>query len=232
MPANSSNFPISDWAEDDKPREKLMNKGKAVLSDAELIAILIGSGSRNESAVSLSQRILASVQFNLNDLGKLSLSQLLQFKGIGEAKAVTILAALELGRRRKSEETFEVKKITSSKAIFEIMQPHLGDLPHEEFWVIYLNNASKILTKKQISKGGLTQTMVDIRLIFKEALEQNATAIILVHNHPSGNTNPSEEDFIITKKIKSAGDQLQIKTLDHLIITQKSYYSFVDKGNL
>jgi DNA repair protein RadC len=182
--------------------------------------------------VSLSQRILASVQFNLNDLGKLSLSQLLQFKGIGEAKAVTILAALELGRRRKGEETFEVKKITSSKAIFEIMQPLLGDLPHEEFWVIYLNNASKILTKKQISKGGLTQTMVDIRLIFKEALEQNATAIILVHNHPSGNINPSEEDFIITKKIKSAGDQLQIKTLDHLIITQKSYYSFVDKGNL
>jgi DNA repair protein RadC len=232
MPAKSTNFPISDWAEDDKPREKLMNKGKAVLSDAELIAILIGSGSRNESAVSLSQRILASVQFNLNDLGKLSLSQLLQFKGIGEAKAVTILAALELGRRRKGEETFEVKKITHSKAIFEIMQPHLGDLSHEEFWVVYLNNAHKLLTKKQICKGGLTQTMVDIRLIFKEALEQNATAIILVHNHPSGNINPSEEDFIITKKIKSAGEQLQIKTLDHIIITQNAYYSFIDNGKL
>jgi DNA repair protein RadC len=232
MPTKSSNFPISDWAEDDKPREKLMNKGKAVLSDAELIAILIGSGSKNESAVSLSQRILASVQFNLNDLGKLSLSQLLQFKGIGEAKAVTILAALELGRRRKSEETFEVKKITSSKAIFEIMQPHLGDLSHEEFWVVYLNNAHKLLTKKQISKGGLTQTMVDIRLIFKEALEQNATGIILVHNHPSGNINPSEEDFRITKKITSAGEQLQIKTLDHIIITQNAYYSFIDNGKL
>ncbi len=232
MPANSSNFPISDWAEDDKPREKLMNKGKAVLSDAELIAILIGSGSRNESAVSLSQRILASVQFNLNDLGKLSLTQLLQFKGIGEAKAVTILAALELGRRRKSEEIIEIRKISSSKTVFEIMQPHLGDLSHEEFWVIYLNNANKILTKKQISKGGLTETTVDIRLIFKEALEQNATGIILTHNHPSGNTNPSEEDFIITKKIKLAGEQLQIKTLDHLIITQKSYYSFIDNGKL
>jgi DNA repair protein RadC len=232
MPTKSSNFPISDWAEDDKPREKLMNKGKAVLSDAELIAILIGSGSRNESAVSLSQRILASVQFNLNDLGKLSLTQLLQFKGIGEAKAVTILAALELGRRRKSEEIIEIRKISSSKTVFEIMQPHLGDLSHEEFWVIYLNNANKILTKKQISKGGLTETTVDIRLIFKEALEQNATGIILTHNHPSGNTNPSEEDFIITKKIKSAGEQLQIKTLDHLIITQKSYYSFIDNGRL
>lgn len=232
MPAKSSNFPISDWAEDDKPREKLMNKGKAVLSDAELIAILIGSGSRNESAVSLSQRILASVQFNLNDLGKLSLTQLLQFKGIGEAKAITILAALELGRRRKSEEIIEVRKISSSKTVFEIMQPHLGDLSHEEFWVIYLNNANKILTKKQISKGGLTETTVDIRLIFKEALEQNATGIILTHNHPSGNTNPSEEDFIITKKIKLAGEQLQIKTLDHIIITQNAYYSFIDNGKL
>lgn len=232
MPIETSNFPISDWAEDDKPREKLMNKGKAVLSDAELIAILIGSGSRNESAVSLSQRILASVQFNLNDLGKLSLTQLLQFKGIGEAKAVTILAALELGRRRKSEEIIEVRKISSSKTVFEIMQPHLVDLSHEEFWVIYLNNANKILTKKQISKGGLTETTVDIRLIFKEALEQNATGIILTHNHPSGNTNPSEEDFIITKKIKLAGEQLQIKTLDHIIITQNAYYSFIDNGKL
>jgi DNA repair protein RadC len=163
----NSAFPITNWSEDDKPREKLMNKGKASLSDAELIAILIGSGSRNESAVQLSKRILSSVDNNLNALGKLSLQQLMNFKGIGEAKAISIQASMELGRRRRAEEAVELKKITSSKSIFELMQPIIGELPHEEFWIIYLNNSNKVVSKSQLSKGGITGTLVDVRLVFK-----------------------------------------------------------------
>jgi len=225
-----SNFSIKNWAEDDKPREKLMLKGKAALSDAELVAILIGSGSRNDSAVSLSKRILVSVDNNLNALGKLSLKQLMEFKGIGEAKAITIAAALELGRRRRAEETLELKKITSSKAVFEIMQPIIGELPHEEFWVLYLNNSNKVIYKSQLSKGGITGTVVDVRLIFKTALENNATSIILTHNHPSGKLQASDADVAITKKLKLAAEQLDIKVLDHIIITETDYYSFQDEG--
>jgi len=224
------NFSIKHWSEDDKPREKLMLKGKSVLSDAELIAILIGSGSRNESAVSLSKRILLSVNNNLNALGKLSLKQLMEFKGIGEAKAVTIAAALELGRRRRTEELPDFFKITSSKAVFEIMQPIMGDLLHEEFWVLYLNNANKVIHKAQLSKGGITGTVVDVRLIFKLALEHNATSIILSHNHPSGKLVASEADKEITKKLTFAGEQLDIKVPDHIIITEKGYLSFQDEG--
>ncbi|TDP57836.1 RadC family protein [Flavobacterium dankookense] len=224
------NFSIKNWAEDDKPREKLMLKGKQTLSDAELVAILIGSGSRNESAVSLSKRILASVDNNLNALGKLSLKQLMEFKGIGEAKAISIVAAMELGRRRRTEETVELSKITSSKAVFEIMQPIIGELPHEEFWVLYLNNSNKVIYKSQLSKGGITGTVVDIRLIFKTAFEQNATSIILTHNHPSGKLIASDADKEITKKLKFAGEQVDIKVLDHVIITEKSYLSFQDEG--
>ena len=228
----NSPFPISSWSEDDKPREKLIHKGKNALSDAELIAILIGSGSKSESAVELSKRILSSIDNNLNALGKLSLKQLMEFKGIGEAKAVAILSALELGRRRRSEETIELKKITSSKSIFEIIQPVIGELPHEEFWIIYLNNSNKVITKSQLSKGGITGTMVDTRLVFKNALESGATAIILAHNHPSGTLSPSDADKEITKKLKKAGESLDIKVLDHLIVTQNSYYSFLDEGLL
>ena len=223
-------FSIKNWAEDDKPREKLMLKGKAALSDAELVAILIGSGSRNESAVSLSKRILASVDNNLNTIGKLSLKQLMEFKGIGEAKAVSIAAALELGRRRRSEEVIELQKITSSKAVFEIMQPIIGELPHEEFWVLYLNNSNKVIHKSQLSKGGITGTVVDIRLIFKTALENRAISIILTHNHPSGKLQASDADKDITKKLKVAGEQLDIKVLDHIIITETGYFSFQDEG--
>jgi len=226
----NENFSIKQWAEDDKPREKLMLKGKGALSDAELVAILIGSGSRNESAVSLSKRILASVENNLNALGKLSLKQLMEFKGIGEAKAVTIAAALELGRRRRTEETVELHKITSSKAVFELMQPLIGELPHEEFWVLYLNNSNKVIYKAQLSKGGITGTVVDIRLIFKTALEHNATSVILSHNHPSGKLQASEADKDITKKLKLAGESLDIKILDHVIITELGYFSFQDEG--
>jgi DNA repair protein RadC len=223
-------FPIKNWAEDDKPREKLMLKGKSVLSDAELIAILIGSGSRNESAVDLSKRILASVDNNLNALGKLSIAQLMNFKGIGEAKAISIIAAMELGRRRRNEDAVELTKITSSKAVFEVMQPIIGELAHEEFWVLFLNNSNKILFKTQLSKGGMTGTMVDVRIVFKLAFEQNATAIILAHNHPSGKLQASDADIQITKKIKTAGQQLDIPVLDHVIITETGYYSFADEG--
>jgi DNA repair protein RadC len=222
-------FPITNWSEDDKPREKLMLKGKSALSDAELIAILIGSGSRNESAVGLSKRILASVD-NLNTLGKMSISQLTNFKGIGEAKAIAIIAALELGRRRRAEDTVDLVKITSSKLIFEIMQPIIGELPHEEFWVLFLNNSNKIISKSQLSKGGISATIVDVRMVFKLALENSATSLILCHNHPSGNLQPSEADKEITKKVKVAGDSLDVKVLDHLIITETNYYSFVDEG--
>jgi DNA repair protein RadC len=207
-----------------------MLKGKSSLSDAELIAILIGSGSRNESAVGLSKRILASLDNNLNALGKLSITQLMNFKGIGEAKAISIISALELGRRRRAEDAVELTKITSSKMIFEIMQPIIGELPHEEFWIVYLNNSNKIISKSQLSKGGITGTLVDVRLVFKTALEMGATGLILCHNHPSGTLIPSDADKQITRKLKLAGDSLEIKVLDHLIVTEANYFSFVDEG--
>ena len=222
--------PINQWAEDDRPREKFLLKGKSTLSDSELLAILIGSGSRNESAVQLCQRILASAENNLNTLGKMSVSQLMQFKGIGEAKAISIAAALELGRRRRAEDAIELKKITSSKAVFDIMQPIIGELPHEEFWVLYLNNSNKVIYKAQLSKGGITGTIVDIRIIFKIAFEQNATGLILSHNHPSGKLIASEADLKITKRVKEAGQTLEIQVLDHLIITENGYLSFQDEG--
>ena len=224
------NISIKNWSEDDKPREKLMLKGKQVLSDAELVAILIGSGSRSESAVQLSQRILSSVANNLNALGKLSIKQLTNFKGIGEAKAISIIAATELGRRRRTEETTEFTKITSSKAVFDIMQPIIGELMHEEFWVLFLNNSNKVIYKSQISKGGITGTVVDVRVVFKMALEQNAVAIILSHNHPSGKLEASDADKSITKQLKRAGEQLSILVLDHIIVTENGYLSFRDEN--
>ncbi|QYJ67224.1 RadC family protein [Flavobacterium litorale] len=232
MEQTTSPFSIKHWSEDDKPREKLMQKGKATLSDAELIAILIGSGSRNESAVELSKRILASVDNNLNALGKLSIQQLMQFKGIGEAKAISIAAAMELGRRRREEAGIDLKQITSSRAVFELMQPIIGELPHEEFWIIYLNNSNKVIYKNQLSKGGITGTLVDVRIVFKTALEQNATSIILVHNHPSGQLQPSDSDKQITRQLKAAGKSLSISVLDHVIVTENGYYSFADEGIL
>ncbi len=228
--SESSPFPITNWSEDDKPREKLMLKGRSALSDAELIAILIGSGSRNESAVDLSKKILSSVDNNLNALGKLSLSQLTKFKGIGEAKAISIIAALELGRRRREEDIIELKKISSSKTVFQIMHPLIGELAHEEFWIVYLNNSNKVISKSQLSKGGMTGTVVDTRMVFRTAIEIGATALILCHNHPSGTLIPSDADKQITKKLKSAGDNLDVKVLDHLIITDRSYFSFADEG--
>lgn len=222
--------PINQWAEDDRPREKLLLKGKAALSDSELLAILIGSGSRNESAVQLCQRILASTGHNLNRLGKLSVAQLMEFKGIGEAKALSITAALELSRRKRAEGALDLDKITSSKSVFEIMQPVIGELPHEEFWVLYLNNSNRVIQKAQLSVGGITGTIVDIRIIFKKALECNATSLILTHNHPSGKLKPSDADREITKKLKLAGQQMDILVLDHVIVTENGFYSFNDQG--
>lgn len=230
MQEKQSSFSIKNWSQDDQPREKLLNKGKAALSDAELVAILIGSGNRNESAVDLCKRILASVDNNLNALGKLSIKQLMEFKGIGEAKAISIAAALELGRRRRGEEALDKKKITSSRSVFELMQPILGDLQHEEFWIIYVNNSNKVIQKNQLSKGGITGTLVDVRLVLKNALEVSATAIILAHNHPSGTLKPSEADKQITNKLKLAAESLDIKVLDHLIITENAYFSFADES--
>ena len=232
MNDKKASFSIKNWKEDDRPREKLINKGKSILSDAELIAILIGSGSRDESAVELSKRILSSVNNNLNALARLSIEQLMQFKGIGEAKAVSIVTALEIGRRRRLEEALEQPKIASSKDAFEVMQPIIGDLQHEEFWVLYLNNSNKIIYKSQVSKGGITSTLVDTRLVFKKAMELSAVGILLAHNHPSGTLKPSESDKKLTQKIKTAGETLDIKILDHLIITEKAYFSFADTNIL
>ncbi|WP_405380574.1 DNA repair protein RadC [Maribacter sp. LLG6340-A2] len=229
MPDKATSFSIKNWSDDDKPREKLVQKGRSVLSDAELIAILIGSGSRSESAVELSKRILASVDNNLNELGRLSVKQLMAFKGIGEAKAVTIAAALEMGRRRRGEESRKVNKISSSQDVYHLLHPLMGELEHEEFWILFLNNSNKVLHKAQMSKGGITGTLVDVRLVMKQALELGAVAIILAHNHPSGTLRPSAADKQITQKIKLASETLDVKVLDHLIITQKSYFSFADE---
>ncbi|MGB8705292.1 MAG: DNA repair protein RadC [Gillisia sp.] len=232
MSENNSPFTIKNWASGDRPREKLLQKGRLALTDAELIAILIGSGNKKESAVELSKRILFESQNNLNLLGKLSVQQLMNFKGIGEAKAISIIAAMELGRRRRSSEALEQVKINSSSTIFEVLQPVLGELTHEEFWILYLNNANKLIEQVQISKGGITGTLVDVRITLRKALELGATSLILAHNHPSGNLNPSEADKQLTKKLKTASESLDIKILDHIIVTEKSYFSFADEGIL
>lgn len=224
---------IKQWAEGDRPREKLISKGVASLSDAELLAILIGSGSRNETVVELSQRILHSVNNNLNTLGKLSIKELIKnFHGIGEAKAVTIIAALELGRRRKLAEVAIDPLIQSSKCIYDIMHPILADLPHEETWVLFLNKGNRVIKKHQASKGGLAGTIIDVRMIMKEALENLATSMILCHNHPSGNKQPSMEDDMTTAQLKEAGKIMDIRLLDHVIICDEGYYSYGDEGRM
>lgn len=221
---------IKSWAEEDRPREKLLSKGRHVLTDAELIAILIGSGTRKETAVELSKRILAQFENNLNVIAKLSVQDLMKFNGIGEAKAISIVAALELGRRRKDAELVKREKITSSKDIFDIFRPQFLDLPHEEFHVLLLNRSNSLIRKEFVSRGGVSGTVVDSKIIFKIAVEHLASSIILCHNHPSGNLKPSNEDISLTKKIKEAGALLEIPILDHLIITDTGYFSFADEG--
>jgi len=227
------NITIKNLAEEDRPREKLMLKGRSVLSDAELIAILIGSGSRKETAVQLSQRILASVNHNLNDLSKLSINDLLKFKGIGEAKAISIIAAAELGRRRKDSETIEKPKIKSSKDAYDQLSGDLIDLAHEEFWILLLNRANEVLAKINVSKGGTTGTVVDGKIIMKLAIEKpRCCGIVLGHNHPSGNLKPSEADIKITHKLREIASFVDINLIDHIIVGEKAYYSFADEGLL
>ncbi len=222
---------IKTWAEEDRPREKLLLKGKHALSNAELLAILLGSGSRKESAVSLAQRILQSAEDNLNELGRHSLARLMEFKGIGEAKAITIAAAMELGRRRQMTAPKERPQVRSSRDGFEAMA-FLMDLPHEEFWILLLNRSNHIMRREQISLGGTAGTVVDAKILFRKAIQGEASSIILVHNHPSGNLQASQADLDITQKLKAAGKTLDIPVLDHLIISNKGYYSFADEGKL
>ncbi|HAN19910.1 MAG: hypothetical protein A2X13_11175 [Bacteroidetes bacterium GWC2_33_15] len=227
-----TNLKIKDWAVEDRPREKLLQKGISSLSDAELIAILIGTGTKNESAVELSKKVLKNANNNLNELGKLEIKDLMKNKGIGEAKAITILAALELGRRRKISGILEKQKITCSNDIYELFQPLLGDLSHEEFWVLLLNRSNKIIEKFKISQGGVSGTVIDVRLILKNAIEKLASSIILCHNHPSGNNMPSEADDSITNKLVEGCKLLDIKVLDHIIIADTRFYSYTDEGKL
>ncbi|QMW03774.1 RadC family protein [Spirosoma foliorum] len=223
---------IQSWAEEDRPREKLILKGKAALSEAELIAILINSGTVDLTAVDVAKIILKSVNNNLNDLAKLSIKDLSKFRGIGEAKAISVIAALELGRRRKEQDRPQRAKVTCSRDAYNEMIPHLIDKPHEEFWILLMNRANEILRPVQISTGGVSGTVADPKLIFKQAIEHLASSMILFHNHPSGNLLPSQADKDLTKKLKDAGRLLDIPVLDHLIFTDKSYYSFADEGTL
>ncbi|MDP1623581.1 MAG: DNA repair protein RadC [Bacteroidales bacterium] len=223
---------IRNWAEDDRPREKLALKGRHSMSDAELLAILIGSGTRNESAVDLSKNILRLAHDNLAELSKLSITDLVRVKGIGQARALTILAAMELGRRRNESAALVRDKIKTSRDAYEIFKSTMGDRPYEEFWIILLNRANKVLKKCNISEGGISGTVVDPKKIFKISLDNHACSIILGHNHPSGVVTPSEADCRITKKLHEAGAMLEVTVLDHLIIGEDSYYSFADEGAL
>jgi DNA repair protein RadC len=223
---------IKSWSESDRPREKLLEKGRSVLTDSELIAILIRSGSREESAVDLAKKILHSVNYDLTALSRLSVKEMAKFKGMGEVKAITIVAALELGRRRAEAQVIEKKKITGSKDVVTFFEARLSDLPHEEFWILILNRANQIIKVENISKGGISGTVVDSRLIFKSAIENLASGIILCHNHPSGNNKPSQADIDLTKKLAQAGSLLDVKVLDHIIIAGSAYYSFADEGSL
>lgn len=223
---------ILSWAEEDRPREKLLLKGKAALSDAELIAILIGSGTRELSAVDLSKVILQKAVNNLNELAKLSIKDLMKVKGIGEAKAISIIAALELGRRRKESEIVRRARISSSRDAYEQIQPYLLDLSHEEFWLLLLNRANEVIKPVQVSQGGVSGTVADPKIIFKFAIENLSSAIILVHNHPSGNLKPSEADKELTRRLSAVGKLMEIPVLDHLIFTDGGYLSFADEGML
>ncbi|MCE1197583.1 MAG: DNA repair protein RadC [Marinilabiliales bacterium] len=226
------NQSIRNWAVEERPREKLISRGIASLTDSELIALLLASGNAHESAVSLSSRILESVQFNLHELGRLSREELMQFNGIGNAKALTLIAALELGRRRNQSEILERKKISGSSDAAGFLRSEIGDLAHEEFWVLFLNRQNKIAGKQKLSQGGMTGTVIDVRLVLKAALDRHATSLILCHNHPSGNLEPSDADKKITRQLKEAARLMDIPVLDHLIVTQAGHFSFADEGLL
>lgn len=223
---------IKAWSEWDRPREKLINKGRESLTDAELLAILIGSGRKDKTAVGLSQEILQSVSYNLHELGRMELSELMQFKGIGEAKAITIAAALEIGRRRQAIEPIEKPYVGTSRVAYNLIAPLIQDINQEEFWLLLLNHGGRLLKRIRVSTGGVSRTLVDPKIVFKKALECLASRIILVHNHPSGTLRPSNQDIYITRKLRRGGEALDIKIDDHIIITENGYYSFVDEGEI
>jgi len=233
MVTDDKRLTIRDWAEDDRPREKMLRKGTQSLSDAELLAILIAIGNKNETAVELARRILNECRDNLNELAQLTIADLCKrFKGIGEAKAITIMAALELGKRRKTSDMLDRKKIVSSKDLFELFEPQLVDLPHEEFWLGMLNGANKVIEIKRLTQGGSKQTVVDVPMLLKLALEKSAQAVAVAHNHPSGQNRPSHEDEVITRRIKTGCEAIGIALLDHIIIARGDYYSFSDEGKM
>lgn len=221
---------INQWAEEDRPREKMLEKGIGALTDAELLAILIGSGNTEETAVELMRRVLASCNHNLNELGKLTVDDLCTFKGIGPAKAISICAASELGKRRKLSELTERNQVTCSTDVYNLLHPLMCDLPTEECWVLLLNQSNKVIDKVKISSGGISETSVDVRCVLREALIKRAVSIILCHNHPSGNARPSKEDDKLTSKVRQAGDYMNINLADHLIVCDGHYYSYVDEG--
>jgi len=221
---------ITDWAVEDRPREKLIRKGASTLSDAELLAILISSGIKQKSALDLARELLGIVNNNLNSLGKLTIADLRKLNGIGPARAVTIAAALELGRRRKLAEVEDVTQIKCSKNVADVFGPILSDLVHEEFWILFLNRSNKVINRMKLSQGGISGTVTDVRIVMKKAIEYLASGIIVCHNHPSGNLNPSDSDSKITQKIKEAGILMDIQLLDHIIIADKDYFSFADNG--
>ena len=230
MISSEEKINIKSWAEEDRPREKMMLSGRSALSDAELLAILIGSGNREETAVDLSRRILTFYQNNLNELARAGLNDLLKFKGIGESKAVHILAAMELGRRRNFSAESKKEKISCSRDLFEYIRARFADLQHEEFRVIYLNRGNLVVKEELISKGGISGTVVDARLVFRSALDCLASSVVLCHNHPSGNLRPSDADISLTKKLREGGKMLEVQVLDHLILAGNSYFSFADEG--
>ena len=230
---NKTKLNIKDLAEEDRPREKMLLKGVAALSDAELLGILIASGNKNETAIELAQRILHSADNNLNTLGKLTIKELIKnFKGIGEAKAITIVAALELGKRRKTADTITLPEIGASTDVYNLMHPIMADLRHEEVWILLLNRANRVIKKIQVSKGGVSGSVIDVKMIMKEAIDSLASGIIICHNHPSGNNLPSNEDDTVTIKLREAGKIMEIQLLDHVIVCDYSYYSYLDEGRI
>lgn len=233
METDEKRLTIRDWAAGDRPREKMLHKGVHSLSDAELLAIIIGSGSRTETVVELSRRILHDCQDNLNELARLSISDLCKrFKGIGAVKAISIIAAMEMGKRRKLAENLERKTISTSLHLFDLFEPILSDLLHEEFWVALLSAGNKVLEVKRLTQGGTRQTVVDIPMLLKMAIDKSAAVVVVAHNHPSGQNRPSHEDEVITKRIRAGCEAIGIALLDHIIVAQNNYYSFSDEGKI
>ncbi len=233
MVTDEKRLTIRDWSEDDRPREKMVSRGAVSLSDAELLAILIGSGNTDESAVELSRRILNDCHNNLNELARMSIGDMCKkFKGIGPAKAITIMAALELAKRRKMSEVLERKKVSSSQDLFELFEPILIDLQHEEFWVALLDGANKVIGVKRLTQGGMQQTVVDMKMLLKLALEKSAISVAVAHNHPSGQNYPSGDDEKITRRVKEGCSAVDIRFIDHIIIARGKYYSFADQGKV